>query len=59
VIVDEVNQDGAIGRSKADAPEIDGLVYLNRGAELTPGERVTANVVRSDDHDLWAELTDQ
>ncbi len=34
VIIDEVDDEGAIGRSMADAPEIDGMVYLNGEFEL-------------------------
>merc|ERR1711916_413695 len=36
VLIDEVDEEGAIGRTKADAPEIDGMVYLNGETELTP-----------------------
>jgi len=56
VVIDEVDEEGAIGRSHADAPEIDGLVYLNGETELEPGDVVTAKVFQADEHDLWAEL---
>jgi ribosomal protein S12 methylthiotransferase len=55
VLIDEVDDEGAIGRSHADAPEIDGLVYLNGDSSLQPGQRVMAKVFASDEHDLWAE----
>ncbi len=55
VLVDEVDEDGAIARSSADAPEIDGLVYIVDGRELQVGDRVEVKVVESDEHDLWAE----
>lgn len=57
VLIDEVDEEGAIGRSGADAPEIDGLVYLNGETELQPGEIVSAKVAHADEHDLWAELS--
>lgn len=56
VIIDEVDEEGAIGRTAADAPEIDGLVFLNGETELMPGDLVTAKIFQADEHDLWAEL---
>ncbi|HEY5994873.1 MAG TPA: 30S ribosomal protein S12 methylthiotransferase RimO [Gallionellaceae bacterium] len=56
VLVEEVDEEGAIARSAADAPEIDGMVYIDDGQELEVGEFVTVRVVDSDVHDLWAEL---
>jgi len=56
VIIDEVDEEGAVGRTAADAPEIDGLVFLNGETELMPGDLVTAKIFQSDEHDLWAEL---
>lgn len=55
VIVDEADAEGAMGRSKWDAPEIDGSVFLNGVTELKPGEIVRAKVVHADEYDLWAE----
>jgi ribosomal protein S12 methylthiotransferase len=55
VLIDEVDEDGAIGRSKWDAPEIDGSVFLNGETGLKPGDMVRAKVVEADDYDLWAE----
>ncbi len=54
VIIDEVDAEGAVGRSKADAPEIDGLVYLNQETDHQVGDIVTVKVHASDEHDLWA-----
>ena len=54
VIVDEVDESGAIARSQADAPEIDGLVYLNEETGLKIGDIVNVKVHASDEHDLWA-----
>src|SRR5690606_36505172 len=44
VIIDEVDEEGAIGRSMADAPEIDGLVYLNDEFDVAPGDIVEVTV---------------
>jgi len=56
VLIDEIDEEGAIGRSSADAPEIDGNVYLDGAFDLKPGDLVKATVVEADDYDLWAEL---
>ena len=52
VIVDEVGPTVAKGRSKADAPEIDGAVYLSSRRPLRVGEIVTAKIERADEYDL-------
>lgn len=52
VIVDEVGPTVARGRSKADAPEIDGAVYLSSRRPLKVGEIVTAKIERADQYDL-------
>jgi ribosomal protein S12 methylthiotransferase len=59
VLVDEVDEEGAVARSSADAPEIDGLVYIEDGQELKVGDIVAVEVIDSDAHDLWARLVDQ
>ena len=56
VIIDEVDEDEAIGRSAADAPDIDGLVYLDGENELTIGEIVRIQVTDADAYDLWGEV---
>jgi ribosomal protein S12 methylthiotransferase len=55
VLVDEVDEEGAIARSSADAPEIDGLVYISNGQTLKTGDFVNVRITDSDVHDLWAE----
>jgi ribosomal protein S12 methylthiotransferase len=55
VLVDDVDEQGSVARSAADAPEIDGLVYID-GQELEVGEFVTVRITDSDEHDLWGEL---
>ena len=59
VLVDEITEDDngniiAIGRTKADAPEIDGVVYLDDGADLVPGDLVEVQITSADGHDLFA-----
>ncbi|WP_421352444.1 30S ribosomal protein S12 methylthiotransferase RimO [Aeromonas sp. 604443] len=56
VLIDEVDEEGATGRSAADAPEIDGLVYLNGETGLKPGDMVKVRIDESDEYDLWASL---
>jgi ribosomal protein S12 methylthiotransferase len=59
VVVDEVGNDGATARSSADAPEIDGQVYIKKlkGKKLAlkQGEFTDVRVIDADAHDLWAE----
>lgn len=56
VLVDEVNANGAIARSHADAPEIDGVVKITDGQLLVPGELVQTKITAADDYDLSATL---
>ncbi|MGB5081283.1 MAG: 30S ribosomal protein S12 methylthiotransferase RimO [Burkholderiales bacterium] len=56
VLVDQVTAQGAIGRSAADAPEIDGVVHVAGGEGLAPGDWARVKVTRSDTHDLWGRL---
>ncbi|MGC6401584.1 30S ribosomal protein S12 methylthiotransferase RimO [Sphingomonas sp. FW199] len=54
VIIDAVDEDGgATGRSMADAPEIDGEVFLRDAAHLTVGDIVPVTIEDADDHDLY------
>ena len=59
VLIDEVNRTGGVGRSGADAPEIDGVVYVKPPYEphlkLKVGEFVDVTVTAADAHDLWAQ----
>ncbi len=59
VLVDEVDEDGPIGRSEADAPEIDGMVFLESKRPLRPGDVVRARVTNADEYDLWAEVIEE
>jgi ribosomal protein S12 methylthiotransferase len=56
VLIDEVDEEGAIARSSADAPDIDGVVYINDGQDLEVGQFVNVRITDSDEHDLWGEL---
>lgn len=56
VIIDEIDEEGPVARSKADAPEIDGRVYIDTDQDLMPGQLVTVRITDSDEYDLWAEL---
>ena len=54
VIVDEVDEDGATCRTKGDAPEIDGNLFIDEGFEgLRPGDLVTVEVEEAGEYDLW------
>ena len=52
VLIDEAGPEGAIGRSSADAPEIDGVVHIAPHASLKAGEFARVKVMASDTHDL-------
>ena len=56
VLIDEVDEEGAVARSPGDAPEIDGLVYITDGADLEVGEFATVTINDCDVHDLYATL---
>ena len=57
VIVDEVDDEGATCRTKADAPEIDGNLFIDEGFEgLAPGDLVTVTVEEAGEYDLWGRV---
>jgi ribosomal protein S12 methylthiotransferase len=56
VLIDEVVAEGAVARSKADAPEIDGQVFIDGAIHLNVGEWVDVEIEEADEHDLWAHL---
>lgn len=56
VLVEEVDEDGAIARSPYDAPDIDGLVNIADGHDLEIGEFARVTITDCETHDLWAEL---
>jgi len=59
VLIDEVTGDGAVGRTKWDAPEVDGCVHIDSvdAAALAPGDIVRVHIDDADDTDLRATLT--
>ena len=57
VLVDAVDEEGTIARSSADAPEIDGLVFVNDFFDAEPGDLLQVKVVDADEHDLYAEIS--
>jgi ribosomal protein S12 methylthiotransferase len=58
VIIDDVDEDEATGRTYADAPEIDGNIYLDGENELQIGEIVRVRVTDADAYDLWGEVVE-
>ncbi|BFM12719.1 30S ribosomal protein S12 methylthiotransferase RimO [Simiduia litorea] len=58
VIIDEVDDEGAIGRTQGDAPEIDGAVYLNDEFDVEPGDIVLVEIEHADEYDLWGSVVE-
>jgi ribosomal protein S12 methylthiotransferase len=56
VLVDQAGADGAVARSAADAPEIDGVVHIANGQSLKPGQFIDVVVEAADEHDLHARM---
>jgi ribosomal protein S12 methylthiotransferase len=54
VMVDRIDDEGAVARSHWDAPDIDGNVYLSGGRDLKPGDRLKVLVEDADEYDLYA-----
>ena len=57
VLVDGVRDGMAVARSSADAPEIDGVVYIEGAPDLRPGDFRQVSITRAGEHDLWGRLT--
>jgi ribosomal protein S12 methylthiotransferase len=56
VLIDEVVEEGAVARSKSDAPEIDGQVFIDGATHLKVGDFVEVEIEEADEYDLWARL---
>lgn len=58
VLIDEISDSGAVARSMADAPDIDGIVYITDAADYDcqPGDFVRVQIENTDEHDMWASL---
>lgn len=54
VLVDDLDEQGIIARSKADAPEVDGLVYVQSEAKVNVGDFIEVEITDSSEHDLYA-----
>lgn len=56
VLVDDVDDEGAVARTMADAPNIDGMVYLNDFHDCQAGDILTVEIEHSDEYDLWGKI---
>jgi ribosomal protein S12 methylthiotransferase len=56
VLIDEVVEEGAVARSKSDAPEIDGQVFIDGATHLKVGDFVEVEIEEADEYDLWGRL---
>jgi len=56
VLIDEVVEEGAVARSKSDAPEIDGQVFIDGATHLQVGDFVRVEIEEADEYDLWGRL---
>jgi ribosomal protein S12 methylthiotransferase len=56
VLIDEIDSEGAVGRCYADAPEIDGKVYLTDEFNVQPGDLVWVEIMHADEYDLWGRV---
>ncbi|WP_421710238.1 30S ribosomal protein S12 methylthiotransferase RimO [Algihabitans sp.] len=54
LIVDEVDEEGAIGRTEWDAPQVDGITFLQGETDLKPGDIVPVRIDHADEYDFWA-----
>ena len=58
VLIDEVVEEGAVARSRADAPEIDGQVFIDGATHLQVGDFAQVVIEETDEHDQWGRLID-
>ena len=56
VLIDSVDGEGAVGRSYADAPEIDGNVFIDEPGDVKPGDMVKVEIDEAGDYDLWGQI---
>jgi ribosomal protein S12 methylthiotransferase len=56
IIIDEIDEEGAVGRSKWDAPDIDGSVFIDEAEGLAPGDIVRVLVDETDAYDCWGSV---
>ena len=55
IVIDDVDDEGAIGRSWREAPDIDGIIQVMGFSDCAPGDRIAVRIVDADEHDLYAE----
>ena len=55
IVIDEVDEEGAMGRSWREAPDIDGVIHVMGFTDCAPGDRIAVRIVDADEHDLYAE----
>ena len=55
IVIDDVDEEGAIGRSWREAPDIDGVIQVMGFTDCAPGDRIAVRIVDADEHDLFAE----
>ena len=53
ILIDEITPGGAVGRTKGDAPEIDGVVFVDDSSGLRAGDVIKREVTKADNYDLW------
>ncbi|WP_250654835.1 30S ribosomal protein S12 methylthiotransferase RimO [Alkalimarinus coralli] len=58
VIVDEVTEEGSVARTMGDAPDVDGLVFIDNVTNVEPGDILEVVIEEADEHDMWAHLAD-
>jgi len=56
VIVDEVTEEGSVARTMGDAPDVDGLVFIDNVTNVEPGDILDVVIEEADEHDMWAHL---
>jgi ribosomal protein S12 methylthiotransferase len=56
VLIDEVTEAGAVGRSASESPDVDGVIHLPGTTGIQPGDLVKVEITACDTHDLTASL---
>lgn len=61
VIIDIAEKDNIVGRTMADAPEIDGVVYVTSSSSrmIPPGEIISVTITHANEYDLWGEMVNK
>jgi len=59
VLIDEIDNNDYVARSAADAPEIDGNVFVSSDRSLAAGDIVTVKIDSAAEYDLWGTVVNQ